>query len=144
MPEAIEAVAYLKARGFRVFVVTNQSGVARGLYTEAAVLALHDVMQRRLRAANTSIDAIRFCPHHHEGMVEAYRLRCTCRKPQPGMILDLLSCYPTRLDRSFLVGDQPSDLEAARGAGVPALLYFGGSLLGLVKAAMRPRWVHDE
>ena len=132
MPGAIDAVAFLRAQGFRVFVVTNQSGVARGLYSEAAVEALHAAMQDVLAPAGAAVDAFAYCPHHPEGMVERYRVECSCRKPGPGMILRLAATFPTDLRRSFLVGDKPSDLAAAAAAGVDGFLYDGGSLLDLV------------
>lgn len=133
MPQAVEAVAYLRARGFRVFVVSNQSGVARGYYSEAAVDALHSFMQDALRAAGTGIDAFAFCPHHPEGSVERYRVNCTCRKPDAGMLFDLMDRFPTLRQDSFLVGDRETDLAAATAAGIPGHLYAGGSLLDFVR-----------
>ena len=139
MPGAIEAVAFLKTQGFRVFVVTNQSGVARGLYSEDDVEALHAAMQDVLARAGTAVDAFAYCPHHPEGTIERYRLRCACRKPEPGMILDLAAAYPTDLRRSFLVGDKPSDLEAAAATGMDGFLYDGGLLLDLVARIVAER-----
>lgn len=133
MPQAVEAVAFLRARGFRVFVVSNQSGVARGYYSEAAVEGLHSFMQDALRAAGTGIDAFAYCPHHPEGSVEHYRVNCTCRKPGPGMLVGLMERFPTLPRSSFLVGDQETDLAAAAAAGLPGHLYAGGSLLDFVR-----------
>lgn len=129
MPQAVEAVAYLHAAGFRVFVVSNQSGIARGYYSETAVNELHDTMQDVLCQAGTSIDAFAYCPHHPAGSVERYRMDCTCRKPHPGMLLGLMERFPTLRRDSFLIGDKETDLAAAAAANVCGYLYAGGSLL---------------
>lgn len=138
-PTAIESVKWLNGLSVLVFVVTNQSGVARGLYAEADVQDLHAHMQTALAFEGAHIDAFRYCPHHPEGEVGPYRRECACRKPQSGMIEDLLSAY--RLDAAHcrLFGDRPSDLEAGRGAGVPSLLVTDERLLiEIVRAAFAP------
>jgi D,D-heptose 1,7-bisphosphate phosphatase len=101
-----------------VFVVTNQAGVARGFYDEEAINELHHWMNADLRRAGAHIDAFAYCPHHPEGVVPGYNRACSCRKPAPGMINELLSAWPVVTDKSFMVGDKPSDLEAANAAGL--------------------------
>lgn len=133
MPEAREAIARANAAGYLVFVVTNQSGVARGLYDEAAILAFHDAMQAQLSEINGHIDAIEWCPHHVDGVVAAYRRDCDCRKPKPGMIETLLAQWPVDRDRSLVIGDSDVDMEAAAAAGLAAVRYRGGSLLALLE-----------
>ena len=86
MDGAKEAVRLLNAANYFVFVVTNQAGVARGLYDEAKVLELHDWMSGELAAVGAHVDAYYYCPHHPEGIVASYRQACACRKPAPGMI----------------------------------------------------------
>jgi D-glycero-D-manno-heptose 1,7-bisphosphate phosphatase len=130
------AVAHLNRAGYLVFVVTNQSGVARGFYREEDVEALHAEMNRQLEKAGGRIDAFSYCPHHPEAQDPRYRVACDCRKPEPGMILDLLRRYDVDPDKSFLIGDKPSDLEAARAAGVRGFLFEGGSLLSFVEAVL--------
>ncbi len=132
MPDAVAAVALLRRRGFLVFVVTNQSGVARGFFSEADIEKLHEHMRRDLRAGGTFIDAFRVCPHHPQAPVAAYRLDCACRKPKPGLILSLIDDYGLERRASFLIGDKPRDIEAAERAGVAAHLFAGGSLLAFV------------
>ncbi|QFI75624.1 HAD family hydrolase [Bradyrhizobium betae] len=125
---AIEAVKAVNDAGYFAFVVTNQSGVARGFYQEADILRLHDWMTSQLAAHGARIDAFEYCPFHPDGLVERYRLVSDRRKPQPGMIADLLKKFPVDVSRSFLVGDRPSDMQAARAAGLPGHAFPGGNL----------------
>jgi D-glycero-D-manno-heptose 1,7-bisphosphate phosphatase len=125
---ACHAVKTVNDLGYFAFVVTNQSGVARGLYDEAQVLALHRWMAEELAKVGAHIDAFEYCPYHPEGTVERYRRVSHRRKPGPGMINDLLERFPVDTERSFLVGDQPSDLEAARAAGLKGYLFTGHNL----------------
>lgn len=131
---AIEAVRACNDRGFLVFVVTNQAGVAKGLYEERDVHALHAHMQRELAEAGAHIDDFRYCPDHIEASVLAYRRDSPWRKPAPGMLLDLVRHWPVAIDRSFLVGDKASDLEAAAAAGVTGYYYSGGNLRACLEA----------
>lgn len=133
----MEAVARLNAQGYLVVVVTNQSGVARGYFSLVQVEAFHAEMRRRLADAGAWIDAFYVCPYHSEGVVEEFiAANHPDRKPNPGMILKALREHPIEAARSFLIGDAPSDLEAARAAGLPAYAYDGGDLDALVVRAM--------
>jgi D-glycero-D-manno-heptose 1,7-bisphosphate phosphatase len=126
---ARETVATFNRAGWLVIVVTNQSGVGRGYYTEAAVHELHARMQEDLKAVGARIDAFYHAPQHPEAPVEAYRHPDPpLRKPNPGMILQALQDWPIDRDASFLVGDKPSDLEAAMRAGLRSVLFQGGDL----------------
>ena len=133
---AVDGIRAANQRDALVFVVTNQSGVARGFYDEAAVLRLHDEIERELAAVGAHIDAIRYCPHLPDAPVEAYRLACPCRKPEPGMILDLIATWPVDAARSVMIGDKASDLEAARRAGIRGILYHGEPLAELIAHAL--------
>jgi D-glycero-D-manno-heptose 1,7-bisphosphate phosphatase len=131
---AIAAIRWLNEHGYAVFVVTNQSGIARGYYDEAAVHALHAWMADELAAAGAHIDAFYFCPHHPEAVREDLRLSCQCRKPNPGMLLRAFEEWPVARSGSFLIGDRLSDIEAARAAGIPGHVFDGLDLLMTVRS----------
>ena len=128
IPGARAAIGLATRRGWRVFVVTNQSGVARGYYTENDVRTLHDWMVADLRDAGGIIDDVRYCPHHPDAEFDAYRAVCTCRKPAPGMLLDLLGAWGIDPDHAVLIGDRDSDVQAAAAAGIDAEKFTGGNL----------------
>ena len=136
MPNAAKAVRRLNDAGYFVFLFTNQSGVARGFFTEGELNLLHDWMRAELLALGARIDDIRYCPHHPEGSVAGYCGDHHWRKPAPGMILDLMQHWPVRREGSFVVGDRPSDMEAGQAAGLPAFLFEGGDLDAFVAQAM--------
>ncbi len=129
---AVAAVKAVNDSGRWAFLVTNQSGVARGLFGEADVEALHAWMREELARAGGRLDDVRYCPHHPDA-------GCRCRKPGPGMIEDLARAWPVDLAASLVVGDKPSDLEAGRAAGVGAgLLFEGGDLCAALAPHLRP------
>jgi D-glycero-D-manno-heptose 1,7-bisphosphate phosphatase len=129
IPGARETVAAFNRAGWLVIVVTNQSGVGRGYYTEAEMHALHDRMAEDLAAIGAHIDAVYFCPHHPDAAEDHYRHPDPPdRKPNPGMLLRALADFPIDRERSLMVGDKGSDMEAARRAGIRALRFHSGDL----------------
>ena len=136
LPEAIAGVKVANDRGALAFLVTNQSGVARGYYTEQDVVRLHHHMTREMRRHGAHFDDIRVCPHLPDGVIAAYRLACPCRKPEPGMLLDIMRHWPVERTGSVMIGDKRSDLEAAQAAGLTGMLYRGGPLADLVTACL--------
>ena len=131
--DAVAAIKLLQAQDYRIIVVTNQSGVARGYYNEADVSKLHNYMQPQLALQQTRIDAFYYCPHLPDASRAEYAQECDCRKPGPGMILKAMQEHEVLKEQSFLIGDKESDLQAAQAAGIRGYLYQQGSLLEFVK-----------
>jgi D-glycero-D-manno-heptose 1,7-bisphosphate phosphatase len=135
IPGARETVGAFNRAGWLVIVVTNQSGVGRGYYSEDDVRALHERMSEDLARSDARIDAFYHAPQHPEAPLDAYRHPDPPdRKPNPGMILRALSEWPIDKAASLLVGDKPSDLEAALRAGVRGVLFEGGDLAEFLRA----------
>lgn len=119
------AARRLHEAGYALVVVTNQSGIGRGYYTEEDFEALNIYMCRRFEEAGAPIAGIYFCPHHPGKALGAYKTECTCRKPQPGMILRAAEELGLDLSASLLFGDKESDMQAALAAGIPRRILLG-------------------
>lgn len=130
---AAEAISQLNRCGYLVFVVTNQSGIGHGYYTEADFGALTAYMTSLLAQHEAHIDDIRHCPFHPDAKIDRYRAHHPWRKPAPGMILDLLGRWEVDVKSSFLIGNSVRDLEAAKAAGINGYLFDGGNLLHFLK-----------
>ena len=115
---AIEAMAELKKMGYALVVVTNQSGIGRGVYTEDQFMQLTEWMDWSLADRDVELDGIYFCPHHPEAIVTNYREDCNCRKPKPGMLLDAQSDLGIDMAASIMVGDKLADIQAGKAAQV--------------------------
>ena len=126
LPGAAAAVKRLNEAGFAVVIVTNQSGIARGMLTEADLALTNAVLERRLARAGAHLDAVYFCPHHPEVGPPEHRQQCECRKPAPGMLLRAARELDLDLSRSFAVGDSARDLLAGRNAGCRMVLVRTG------------------
>jgi D-glycero-D-manno-heptose 1,7-bisphosphate phosphatase len=122
---AVEAIRMLNEAGFLVVVVTNQSGVARGYYTEEDVHLLHRHIASQLELSGGRVDAWFYCPHHPSGR-GSYALPCRCRKPQPGMLLEAARRYDIDLEASYMIGDKLVDAEAGMAAGCRSILVRTG------------------
>ena len=120
LPGVIDGLRLLREHGFALVVVTNQAGIARGLYTEADYQALTAHMKALLEAQGAPLAGVYHCPHHPTAGVGAYRIDCSCRKPRPGMLLQAAQDLGLDLSRSVIVGDKHSDLQAGRAAGLSA------------------------
>jgi len=119
LPGAGEALRDLSRAGFRLAVVTNQSGIARGLLDEETLGRIHARLEARLREEGVELGGIYACPHHPEEGLPPYRTECECRKPRPGLLLRALAELDLDPALSFSVGDAPRDLEASLAAAVP-------------------------
>ncbi len=117
---SLEAIALLTKANIDVFVATNQAGIARGKLTLASLTAIHDRMMREVAAAGGAIKDIRYCPHHPDE-------KCVCRKPKPGMLIDLAAEHQLSLAEGFYVGDSLKDLRAADSAGCTGVLVLSGN-----------------
>jgi D-glycero-D-manno-heptose 1,7-bisphosphate phosphatase len=126
----VAALAGLAAAGYALVVVTNQAGVARGYYDEAAVELVHRRLGELLAGAGVRLDAILYCPHHPEGTVARHARACRCRKPAPGMLEAAAEQLDLDLPASYLIGNHPTDVGAAVAAGVTALYVRTGHAAG--------------
>ncbi|CAK9884039.1 MAG: D-glycero-beta-D-manno-heptose-1,7-bisphosphate 7-phosphatase [Candidatus Erwinia impunctatus] len=114
----IDTLRELKTQGFALVLVTNQSGIARGLFSENTFLQLTEWMDWSLADRGVDLDGIYFCPHHPQASEQAYRQQCDCRKPQPGMLLTAQQELGIDMAASYMVGDKIEDIQAGVAAGV--------------------------
>jgi D-glycero-D-manno-heptose 1,7-bisphosphate phosphatase len=135
-PWTIDAIRALNRTGFRVVMVTNQSGVARGFFTEEVVASVHEHMAALLAAGGAHIDAYYYCPHHPDGKIDRYAVRCDCRKPARGLIDRAVQELQVDPAASFVIGDRWLDVELAHVVGARGILVRTG--YGLTEEA-RPR-----
>lgn len=125
-PHAIEALLVLQRAGFRLVLVTNQAGVARGVFPESFLAEAHGWLRDRFAAGGVRFDGIYYCPHHPDATLPEYRLRCECRKPRPGMALQAARDLDLDLSRSFVVGDKWLDMGLANASGARGVLVRTG------------------
>lgn len=122
IPAAHEAIRLINLSGMKAIVVTNQSGVARGFFTEKFVRQTHEVIQTALLEKKASIDKFYYCPHHPTEGTGIYLQNCNCRKPSPGMLLQAAHDLDIELGSSYMVGDRYRDVETAKKVGVKGIL----------------------
>ena len=126
LPGVPEALKAFKDQGYRLVVVTNQAGVARGYYTEDDVKELHRYMNELLAGQGVKIDAFYYCPHHPEHGIGKYKVRCHCRKPETGMFEMAEQAFAVDKASSWMIGDKLIDMEAGRNYGVRTVLVGTG------------------
>lgn len=133
-PKAREAIKYCNDKGYKVIVITNQSGIARGYYEPSAVTDLHVWMNQNLAGIGAHLDGIYFCPHYEKGTVPRFTRKCDCRKPLPKMLLNASQDFDVDLSCSYMIGDSEKDMQCAESAGAIGVKYqVGGNLLELVQ-----------
>jgi len=137
-PWAPQALRLINEAGFKAIVITNQSGIARGLYDELTFEAINSRLIEELTANGARVDGIYYCPHHPEIGVPRYRMSCNCRKPQTGMLDAASSEHNIDLSRSFVIGDKSSDINLASNAGARSALVLTG--YGRETLAHAKRW----
>ena len=125
-PFAAQAVRLVNDSGMKAIVITNQSGVARSLYTERTLGTIHDRLTGELALAGARLDAIYYCPHHPEIGDETYRKRCECRKPRPGLLRRAALDHEIDLAASYVIGDKASDINLAAEVGAVGVLVLTG------------------
>lgn len=121
LPGSVEGIKLLNMSNWLVIVVTNQSGIARGYYTEEDVRTFHNAMNEELEKYGAWIDAFYFCPHHPKEGIGKYRVSCECRKPRPGLILRAAMDFNVNLSCSWVIGDKETDIMAGKAAGCKTL-----------------------
>ncbi|MFA6105017.1 MAG: HAD family hydrolase [Patescibacteria group bacterium] len=126
LPGSASAINTFNRLGYLVIIVTNQPVVARGIVEPKEIDKIHEVLIERLHGRGAHIDRVYFCPHHPEATVSEYRLRCLCRKPEPGMILEGLKSLNINPDQSFMIGDALIDVVSGKKAGLKTILVKSG------------------
>jgi len=139
LPRSAEAVRRVNAAGFLSFVITNQSGVARGLFDETLLHEVHATLRGWLEREGARLDGIYYCPHHPKEGEPPWRQDCDCRKPRPGLLLRAAREHDVDLSSSYMIGDTVLDIEAARNAGMTGVLVLTGYGKGDLKYRMRQR-----
>lgn len=124
---AIEALHQLHTAGYKLFVITNQSGVARGYFEETALVDVERHLTQELARFGIPLAGFYYCPHHPEGTIAQYAMNCSCRKPQPGLILRAAADHGVDLSKSWFIGDILHDVEAGRSAGCRTMLIDNGN-----------------
>ncbi len=126
-PGVIDGMMLLKNSGFKLIVVSNQSGIARGFFTEAQLHEVSKHIQKQLAQYGLRIDSFYYCPHCASGTVKEYSIECICRKPWPGLLLKAAKDYHINLNLSWMIGDILNDVEAGHNAGCKTILINNGN-----------------
>ncbi len=142
-PQSGEAIRLINAAGMKAIVVTNQSGIARGYFTEAFVRSVHDRINELLAAEGARIDGFYVCPHHPVYGIGIYKQHCDCRKPEPGLLLRAAAEMNIDLSRSYMIGDMLKDIEAGKKAGARGILVKTGYGANVVRTDM-PAYIAED
>lgn len=132
-PYARECIQQIHKKGFYAIVITNQSGIARGMFTEDELHRMN-----RMLVQETGVDAVYYCPHHPQGIIEKYKVICDCRKPKPGLLERACKDYQIDLDNSYMVGDRAGDILAGIKMGIKTVLLESGYGLERLEQDVKP------
>jgi D-glycero-D-manno-heptose 1,7-bisphosphate phosphatase len=125
---AAQALSAFQKAGIPVFIVTNQGGIGRGLFSVDDMNLFHQYLYKMAKSVGGSIQDIAYCPHHPLAVTDALKTPCRCRKPEPGLLFDLADKWLIDLSQSVMIGDRSSDIEAGQRAGCHSYLFDGGNL----------------
>ena len=142
-PQTVEAIRMVNAAGMKAVVVTNQSGIARGYFTEDFVRSVHDRINELLAPGGARIDGFSVCPHHPVYGEGIYKQDCECRKPKPGMLLRAAAELNVDLSRSYMIGDMLKDIETGKKLGVKGILVRTGYGMNIVRTDM-PAYIAED
>ena len=135
---AAEAIRLINESGMKTVVITNQSGVAKGYFTEEFVRTVHEHIRERLRERGAFIDAFYYCPHHQTEGIGVYLQSCTCRKPEAGMLIQASKELAIDLRHSYTVGDMLKDIQVARAVGAKGILVKTGYGIDTIEKDLTP------
>lgn len=144
LPGAYEAVRLINQMGLLAIVITNQSGIAQGLFDETFVRQVHEKIRSLFLAEKAILDDFYYCPHHPTKGEEPYLQACTCRKPAPGMLIRAAKEWDIDLENSFMIGDMPKDVEAGQQAGSKGILVRTGHYKDADLEAIQPDYITDD
>ena len=114
-PSVAKGIKLLKKNGFKIIIITNQSGISRGYFSEKSLEEIHEKMKKELSKEDAKVDAIYYCPHHPDE-------KCNCRKPKPGMLETAIKDFDIDIENSYIIGDRMLDVEAGRAVGCKTVL----------------------
>ena len=138
-PYAEECIRLIHEKGYYAIVITNQSGVARGLFTEETLKDMNTFLKEM-----TGVDAIYYCPHHPDGEVDKYRKICKCRKPEIGLLEQACKDFDINMDKSYMVGDRAGDILTGQRVGIKAILLESGYGLAKLEQNVTPDYVFAD
>jgi D-glycero-D-manno-heptose 1,7-bisphosphate phosphatase len=124
---AVEMLQRLKRKDYLLILVSNQSGIARGYFSEEDLYRMHQALQRKLLPYNVQLDAVYYCPHLPDGIKKEYAIECDCRKPKPGLIYKAAKRFHINLSDSWMIGDILNDVEAGNIAGCKTIFINNGN-----------------
>ena len=138
-PYTKECVEKIKEKGYLAIVITNQSGVARGLFWEKVLQEMNSYLIKEI-----GVDAVYYCPHHPQGKIEKYRKECNCRKPRTGMIEQACKDFSIDMERSYIVGDRASDILLGQNAGITTVLVESGYGTERLEQEVTPDYIKKD
>lgn len=138
-PYTKECIRQIKEKGYYAIVITNQSGVARGLFSEEVLLEMNSYLIKE-----TGVDVVYYCPHHPQGKIEVYKTECNCRKPQIGMIEQACRDFSIDMEKSYIVGDRASDILLGKNAEIKTILVESGYGIKRLEQEVTPDYILQD